>query len=323
MLLVTAALGTVLAQCDFAPTDRYRAEFTDASGITTGSTVRVAGVAVGTVSSVEVRDSSRAIVEFSVDRGTPVLESTKATVRYQNLTGDRYLQLLDGPGSATPLPAGSTIPRERTAPALDLDKLIGGFKPLFRGLDPGQVNALSLSLLRILQGQGGTVESALASTGSLTSTLADRDRVIGEVVDNLRTVLGTVAAKGDQFSETVVQLESLVSGLAADRESLGRSIGTLDSATASVTDLLTDARPALTPALTELDRAAEQLDIGRPALESLLDRLPESYRKLVRTGVYGSFFQFYLCELSIKFTGLDGEPITTRLIGQTEGRCAA
>ena len=58
-----------------------------------------------------------------------------------------------------------------------------------------------MALVETLQGQGGTLESVFASTGSLTSTLADRDQLIGQVIDNLNTVLGTIADKGDQFSE--------------------------------------------------------------------------------------------------------------------------
>lgn len=323
MVTISAAVAIVLGQFTFGSTTGYSAQFTDASGLVPGSTVRVAGVPVGTVDSVRVdAGSTTSTVDFDIRPSAMVLESTRATVRYLNLTGDRYLELMDAPGSSEPLPVGGTIPLERTTPALDLDALIGGFEPLLRSIQPDRVNVIASSLLEILQGQGGTVENLLASTGSLTGSIADRDAVIGQVVDNLEQVLGTVADRGDRFEGTVDELTRLVDGLAADRESIGASIGTLDSSTAELTDLLVGARPSAAGTITELDRFAEQLDIARPTLERQLNEMPENYRKLARTGVYGSFFQFYLCEISIKFTGLDGKPVLAKLIGQYEGRCS-
>ena len=63
---------------------------------------------------------------------------THAVIRYQNLIGDRYLELTEGAGDSTPLAPGSAIPESRTSPALDLDALIGGFKPLLKAMDPAQ-----------------------------------------------------------------------------------------------------------------------------------------------------------------------------------------
>ncbi|MGV8871310.1 MAG: MCE family protein [Rhodococcus sp. (in: high G+C Gram-positive bacteria)] len=324
MVMISGAVAFVLGQFTFVSTTGYSAQFSDASGLVAGSMVRVAGVPVGKIESVRVDDGSvSSTVDFAVDPNVLVLESTEATVRYQNLTGDRYLELMDAPGSTAVLNPGSTIPLERTTPALDLDALIGGFRPLLRSIQPDRVNVIASALLDILQGQGGTVENLLASIGTLTGSIADRDEVIGRVVENLEVVLGTIADRGDRFQGTVDELARLVEGLAADRDSIGSSIGSLDSSTATLTDLLVGVRPSAAGTVSELNRFAEQLDIARPTLELQLNNMPENYRKMARTGVYGSFFQFYLCEISIKFTGLDGEPVLAKLIGQYDGRCSA
>ena len=104
------------------------------------------------------------------------------------------------------LPAGGTIPLERTEPALDLDALIGGFRPLFRALDPDKVNNIAQSIITIFQGQGGTINDILDQTASLTSALADRDQAIGEVIKNLNTVLDTTVKHQQQFDDTLVEL---------------------------------------------------------------------------------------------------------------------
>jgi len=64
------------------------------------------------------------------------------------------------------------------------------------------------------------------------------------------------------------------------------------------------------------------LDSGKGDIDSVVSRLPDTYKRLVRTGVYGNFFQFYLCNITIKLTGLDGKPFGINVEDQTTGRCA-
>ena len=71
-------------------------------------------------------------MKFDADRNVLLTAGTRAAVRYLNLVGDRYLELADGPGS-TNLAARFRDPRDHTAPALDLDLLIGGLKPVTPG----------------------------------------------------------------------------------------------------------------------------------------------------------------------------------------------
>lgn len=131
-------------------------------------------------------------------------------MRYENLIGDRYLSLEQGAGSVRTLQPGQTIPLTRTQPALDVDALIGGFRPLFRALDPDQVNALSGELLKVFQGQGGTIASVLAQTSALTTTLAGRDELIGQVITNLNTVLGTFSTRDREFGHGLDSLTQMV-----------------------------------------------------------------------------------------------------------------
>ncbi len=94
---------------------------------------------------------------------------------------------------------------DRTAPALDLDLLLGGLKPVIQGLNPQDVSALTASLIQIMQGQGGTIESLLSKTSSFSApeALADNNQVVESLIDELRTALGTLAKDGDRFSGAV------------------------------------------------------------------------------------------------------------------------
>ena len=154
----------------------------------TGSTksVRVAGMRVGTVNGVKLQRDKTVLVTFDADPSVRLTTGTRAAVRYLNLIGDRYLELIDGPGDMQ-MPPGSQIPKERTQSALDLDLLLGGLKPVIRGLNPQDVNALCASLIQIFQGQGGTLQSLFSNTSGFTTALAEHNQTIQALIDNLRT----------------------------------------------------------------------------------------------------------------------------------------
>src|SRR5258708_4779505 len=120
MTLLTMCLFFIFGNYRTGSTNGYSAVFKDASQLKAGDTVRVAGVQVGTVDTVSLRPDNTVLVGFDADRTVGLTTGTTAAVRYLNLVGDRYLELTDGPGSTRIQPAGSQIPVERTAPALDL-----------------------------------------------------------------------------------------------------------------------------------------------------------------------------------------------------------
>jgi len=322
MAVLTAFLFFIFGQYRTGSTNGYSAVFADASRLKSGDTVRVAGIRVGTVDSVSLRPDKTALVKFDADRDIVLTTGTKAAVRYLNLVGDRYLELLDGPGSTRILPPGSQLPIDRTAPALDLDLLLGGLKPVIQGLNAQDVNALSESLLQVLQGQGGTLRSLLSETSSFTNALADNSQVVQQLIDNLNTVLNTLAKDGDKFSGTVDRLQRFVTGLAEDRDPIGAAIESLDNGTASLADLLGNARPPLAGTVDQLNRLAPLLDQHKDRLDTALVKAPENYRKLVRLGSYGSFFNYYICGLSLRVTDLSGRTAVFPWIKQETGRCA-
>jgi phospholipid/cholesterol/gamma-HCH transport system substrate-binding protein len=167
LLFFTAMIVVVFGQMRFDRTTSYTAEFSNVSGMRPGQFVRAAGVEVGKVSKIQLIDSGHRVrVDFAVDRSIPLYESTTAQIRYLNLIGDRYLELKrgEGEGADRVLPPGGFIPLSRTQPALDLDALIGGFKPLFRALDPEKVNNIASALVTVFQGQGGTINDILDQT---------------------------------------------------------------------------------------------------------------------------------------------------------------
>ncbi|HEX3306425.1 MAG TPA: MCE family protein [Streptosporangiaceae bacterium] len=331
-LLLASFLGLttwrLLSGPDLPPQAGYRAVFRDVSDLRAGDDVKVAGVAVGRVDDVAIEPwAGTATVRFSVVTSLPLTSETHAAIRYKNLTGDRYLALTQGvapagraatgtdltntarsadntpdrtAGRGTVLPPGGEIPEARTQPALDLDALFGGFQPLFKALTPEQINKLSGQLIQVLQGEGGTVFELLRDLADYTVALADRTAVIGQVVTNLNTVLGTLAADTPAFDNALTQLQQLVSGLAQQRQQLSSGLAATAELSGRLSHTLAEARPALASTAPQVQRLSALLTTPRNSgkLDTALTELPQAYRAMAGFGSYGNWSNFYLCGLS-------------------------
>jgi phospholipid/cholesterol/gamma-HCH transport system substrate-binding protein len=321
-LFFTFAMFAVFAQLRFDPEQIYRAVFSDVSGLETGQFVRIAGVEVGKVKKISVQRDDTALVEFSADDSVVLNEGSRAVVRYDDLIGGRYLALEEGAGGTKKLQPGATIPMSNTSPALDLDALIGGFRPLFRALDPDQVNALSGQLIEAFQGQGATISSFFQQTAALTNTLADRDQLIGQVITNLNVVLGSLGDQNTQFATAIDSLSRLVETLADRKQDISNSVAYTNAAAGSIADLLAQARPPLKEVVNETDRTAGLVVADQAYVDNILKTLPDKFQTLSRLGLQGDFFSFYLCDLVLKLNGKGGQPVYVKMAGQDTGRCA-
>jgi virulence factor Mce-like protein len=309
--LVVFALVTILASyvliatitnAGYGDQTAYRAQFTDVAGLVAGDEVRIAGVRVGQVTDIGIDQGGRdAVAEIGLQVSSDVRlpAGVQATIRYRNLVGQRYVALTEGDGSSgRTLAADDVIPLAQTTPALDLTTLFGGFQPLFQALSPDDVNRLSFELIQVFQGEGGTVESLLGHVASLTSSLADKDAVIGSVIDNLNSVVGTVAARDQQLSDLVVSLQQFVSGLSADRDAIFDSLQTIDGLAVSTTGLLDQARAPLAADIQALGDLSTNLADSGDVVEDFLQLTPTKLDLITRTAVNGSWFNFYLCSAS-------------------------
>ncbi|MBV8965157.1 MAG: MCE family protein [Mycobacteriaceae bacterium] len=324
LLLFTAIIIVVFGQMRFQSTTGYSAIFSNVSGLRNGQFVRASGVEVGKVSNITLIDNGQRVrVDFNVDQSLPLYEGTTATIRYLNLIGDRYLDLKKG-DSDKRMSAGATIPLERTQPAVDLDALVGSFRPLFRALDPQKVNTIAQSIITIFQGQGGTISDILDQTAQLTNTLGDRNTAIGEVIQNLNTVLDTTVKHQKDLDDTIKNFEVLITGLKNRADPIADSTAEISNAAGTIANLLADNRPLLHDTIGQLETIQGPLVDQKDQLNDILVRLPTALKIIGRAGgVYGDFFNFYACDISLKLNGLQpGGPVrTVRITTQPTGRC--
>jgi phospholipid/cholesterol/gamma-HCH transport system substrate-binding protein len=306
-LVVTAfatyVLGVTIANSSFGSTYTYGADFTDVTGLQLGDDVRIAGVRVGTVQDIQIKQDAQHVgyahVVFTVQKSSPLPKSTEVNLRYRNLVGQRYLDVEQGPGDPNQLlKPGSTIPESRTHPAVDLTVLFNGFAPLVKGLSAPEINKLSFEVIQTMQGEGGALESLLSTVADLTNSLADKDQVIGDVINNLTGVLTAVGERDSELSDLIVQLKDFFSGLASDRHTIGNAIDGINRLATSTAGLLTQVRGPFKQDVRSITGLVNTLNKNSGVLTYVIKQLPPTVGALIRTGSYGSWFNFYLCQAS-------------------------
>ncbi|MCX5041659.1 MCE family protein [Aldersonia sp. NBC_00410] len=278
----------------------FKARFADVTSLNKGDEVRIAGVRVGKVTKIGIVDKREAEVEFQISDRDWLPASTTATIRYRNLVGQRYIALEQGSGQqGFKLTDGGTIPLDHTKSAVNLTTLFNGFRPLFQTLSADDVNKLSFEIIQVFQGERGTITDLVRDTASLTNKIADKDAVIGDLVNNLNIVLETVNQRDDELNDLIIKTEQLVSGLSADRNTIGDSITSLANLTSATADLLEPTRPSLQGAIAGLNELTGEVSSREVEVNQALTNLPVKLDRLGAAASYGSWFQFYLCGIDI------------------------
>jgi len=317
--MLTFTLAATIGNFSLGSSTTYHAAFSDVTGLLPGNEVRISGVKVGKVGSITL-NGKLADVVLTLDGDCKIADSSILRLRYRNLVGERYIAISEDPGTTNARIAGSTVPLDHTRNALDLTLLFNGFRPLFQALDPKSVNDVAFEIVQTLQGEGGTIDDLLKRTASLTSTLANKDAVIGRVIDNLTSVLTTVDDRDTQLNDLITQLQRLAKGFAMDRQSIGESIQGISSLTDATAGLIKDVRPGVRNDVVDLQRLATNLDDNKAVVDGVLQRLPDKLNRIVSTATYSSWFNFYLCGVDVR-TSTPLGAITTPQVVNSAPRC--
>ncbi|PYE15827.1 phospholipid/cholesterol/gamma-HCH transport system substrate-binding protein [Williamsia limnetica] len=315
-LVLTWTIWSTLQRSVPGETNKFTTYFNDASGLHEGDDVRMAGVRVGRVDAIEL-DTDRAEVTFEVQKDQSIYSNTRASIKYQNLIGQRYvgLDLVEGPEQMR-LSPGSTL-KEPSQDSFDVSALLAGFQPVFDTLDPDQVNALSESLVQTFQGNEVSLSYTIEQVGKVATNFADNDQVIGAVITNLSAVMGDLSKQGEQMQELVANLAGLIEGLNANSPALGSSVQSIGSATDRLGNLLGTIRPDVRDLGQDLKNTTDRMiDIG-PKLDQLAIDLPLFLVHFPMVMGEGAYLNIYACELDVSIGGVLFPPGLISQIGGT------
>ncbi|GAA4390994.1 MlaD family protein [Tsukamurella soli] len=195
-------------------TRSYTASFSDASGLHSGSDVRLRGVLVGKVSKVQVQrvgDGNDADVAFTVAAAHPLTSTTRLAIKYLNLTGERFVEIEPGTGAdgsgGTPV---SHVPMSHTTPSFDITSLFNGLGPVLTAMNPEDVNQLTRNLVSLLQGGGVGADDMFRDLDRVTANLQNRQQVISTLIDNVASVANTIDDYNPQVVEFITNFNLLL-----------------------------------------------------------------------------------------------------------------
>lgn len=275
----------------------YAAVFTDVFGLREGDDVRMAGVRVGRVESIEL-DGKHARVSFVVQSDQQVLGTTVASVTYQNIVGQRYLGLsLGNLGEPDPLPAGSVIPVEQTDPSFDVGTLLNGYEPLFSLLDPRHADNLTKGVIQSLQGDEASITALVDQTAQLTDAFAGRDEELGGVITDLNVVVSNLARHNDDLDHIVGQAQSVVSTFNARRPQLVESMGSMAKVVRQLSTITDEVYTPLSELVQRQPGFAAHMVGIEPQLAFVGANLPLMLKGFARITGEGSYANAYACEL--------------------------
>ncbi|MEV0294650.1 MlaD family protein [Nocardia sp. NPDC050710] len=215
MVVVLALVLTAITRPVAGDTEAHDALFTDANGLKVGDDVRMYGVQVGKVEGIAL-DGVTAKVRLTVTTSTPIYDNSTLAIRYQNLTGQRYIDLQQQPNPGIRLAAGAAVGAEMTIPSFDVTSLFNGLKPVLATMSPESVNQFTESMLAVIEGDGSGLGPAMAAIDQLSKYVGDRQQVIAALVRNMSDLSDRVGGRVHYLVPLLARLSDIFQSLQAN-----------------------------------------------------------------------------------------------------------
>ncbi|OBJ42491.1 mammalian cell entry protein [Mycolicibacterium mucogenicum] len=196
-------------------TRTYTADYTDVSGLHPDGDVRVRGVRVGKVESVDlVRRGGQnlARVTFTLDKKYGVVGITRLAIKFQALTGVRYMDVTNAAEGYRGADLVMQIPSSMTQPSFDVTALFNGLQPVLATLSPEEINTFTSNAASFLTGDGSGLHPLLESIRRLTEFTANRQQVVASLMNNLATISDRIGGTSDKFIHIVELANQPVDG---------------------------------------------------------------------------------------------------------------
>lgn len=188
------------------PTRTYSAKFTDISGLHQGADVRVRGVLMGRVLSTALQQQqghSVASVDFTLDRKFGVVSNTRIAVKYQTLTGARYVDILNPSDDYSETSLVRSVPTAMTQPSFDITRLFNGLQPVIATLSPEDLNTFTANAANFLSGDGSGLAPMMDSIRKLTEFVGDRQQVVASLMRNVASVADTIGGHAKDIVQII------------------------------------------------------------------------------------------------------------------------
>lgn len=284
------------------PTDTYRAELRDATGMRPGDDVRLSGVPVGRVEGLEVEQGT-AVVEFSLKEEVTPTDTWEAGPRWRNVTGQRYLYLYEGEGGE-PLGPGGRIPVERSRTAANIDRFFAEITPLLKAIDAEAQNKLLHALNETLVGREEQVQDLVTDLGSLSRTVADTEPELRTVLREGNELLGEYNRRSSELDSFIGDLSSVSSTLRTRNDELLGAISDIADVQERFGDLLTENDAHIRGLIDDTEVITGTIDANLDDFTRSVETLSEGFATYMLISRWGEWFNVRAVALQ---TVMDGE----------------
>jgi len=270
----------------------YSAYFTEAGGIKPDSDVRVSGLSVGRVSSVNL-DGTKVLVKFTVDDDVALGNRTEASIKTETVLGTKMLEItprgdgkLEGP-----------IPVERTRAPYDLPDALGDLTSTISALDTAKLSSALTTLANTFKDTPPDLKAALEGVAQFSSTLDNRDAKLRSLLANANKVVGVLGKRSDQIANLVINANALLAELLTQRNAVDALMTNVGAATREISAVIGDNRTQLKPALDKLNSVLSVLDDRKKELQRTLYLIPKYAMSFGECLGSGPFFKAYVANL--------------------------
>lgn len=233
-----------------------RAHFADAAGLTPDNEVRVAGLKVGKVNSVELAErdargvTDRVLVEMEVSDGIDLGDRTEGEIKLKTILGAKFVELVPKGSEAL----DGVIPLERTRIPFEIYEVANRTVGTIGELDADALNESLRALADLFDDPDGNLGRALDGLSAATDGLKEREAEIEDLVRYGSDILETLGSRSEALGRIFDSGAELLGALSARRDSLARFVDGSNQLAAELSDLLADTRGDLDPALEALHR---------------------------------------------------------------------
>lgn len=280
-----------------------RVEFSDASGLRTGDSVRVAGVKVGRVTDIKAdRQNGLVIVDLVVNHGTHLGPQTEADIALETLLGAKYIRLKgpvtqpyleDLPGNDT----RRTIPVERTTTPFDLFNLTRVATDNIKALDTDALNKLINDFADITQGKQQSVADLVQGLDKVSTAIASRDAELSQLLDRADTLSQTLAEKDQTLVALIDQSKQILDLLANRRDELARALGAGSDAVTELSRIIGDHEAQLDDILSTLHPTLDVVAANQQNVDAMLAWLGPGLYDQALAGRHGPWADLFIRSL--------------------------
>jgi phospholipid/cholesterol/gamma-HCH transport system substrate-binding protein len=274
--------------------DTYYAAFSEAGGLKANDEVRVAGVRVGKVQTVDLA-GDHVRVEFTVEDGVQFGPSTGAAIKVKTLLGAMYLAL--EPAGEGQMEEESEIPVDRTSSPYDVVDAFSGLADTSERIDTDRLAQSLDTLSGLMENTPEEFKAALEGMSALSTNIAARDEQLNELLGNMQKVSKVLADRNGDLITLMEDGDKLFRALVARREAVHNLLVATSQLSRELTLLVQQTRADLKPALDHLDNVVDMLNKNQENLDNSLRLMAPFYRVFASTLGTGPWFDTYIQNL--------------------------